>query len=175
MRYSALEHLTLCLAAQNSWESSRPSKWTIEQGTVLKYTSRFTKRRKLYRMLPDLRESESNLCSHTINEHKLASYHNKVAAIQNFFTVERLFSPRNWLKISILTSEQSFFYLPFANNEKNPASFLDIRPHVLVVAECEHPPHILIYSHYVQIWTIPEKKKRRGGEMLDLRQGNVLQ
>ena len=23
-----------------------------------------------------------------------------------------------------------FFYLPFANNEKNPASFLDIRPHV---------------------------------------------
>ena len=30
-------------------------------------------------MLPDLRESESNLCSHTINEHKLASYHNKVA------------------------------------------------------------------------------------------------
>ena len=35
MCYSALEHL-LCLAAQNSWESSRPSKWTIKQGTVLK-------------------------------------------------------------------------------------------------------------------------------------------
>ena len=28
-------------------------------------------------------------------------------------------------------------------------TFLDIRPHVLVVAKCEHPPHILIYSHYV--------------------------
>ena len=89
-------------------------------------------------MLPDLRNSESNLWSHTITEHKLASYHNKVAAILNFFTVE-------------LTSEQSLFYLPFANNEKNPASFLDIRPHVLVVAEYEYPPHILIYSHYVQI------------------------
>ena len=35
MCYSALEHL-LCLVAQNSWESSRPSKWTIKQGTVLK-------------------------------------------------------------------------------------------------------------------------------------------
>ena len=33
MCYSAPEHL-LCLAAQR--ESSRPSKWTIEQGTVLK-------------------------------------------------------------------------------------------------------------------------------------------
>ena len=151
MCYSALEHL-LCLAAQNSWESSRPSRWIIEQGTVLRNISHLTKRRKLYRMLPVLRKSESNLWSHTITERKLASYHNKVAAILNFFTVERLFSPRNWLKISILTSEQSFFfYLPFANNEKNPASFLDIRPHVLVVAECEHPPHILIYSHYVQI------------------------
>ena len=151
MRYSALEHL-LCLAAQNSWESSRPRKWTIEQGTVLKNISHLRKRRKNYRMLPDLRKSESKLWSHTISKHKLASYHNKVAAILNFFTVERLFSQTNWLKISILTSEQSFFfYLPFANNEKNPASFLDIRPHVLVVAECEHPPHILIYSHYVQI------------------------
>ena len=150
MRYSALEHL-LCLAAQNSWESSRPRKWTIEQGTVLKNISHLRKRRKNYRMLPDLRKSESKLWSHTISKHKLASYHNKVAAILNFFTVERLFSQRNWLKISILTSEQSFFYLTFANNEKNPASFLDIRPHVLVVGEGEHPPHILIYSHYVQI------------------------
>ena len=44
-----------------------------------------------------------------------------------------------------------FFHLPFDNNEKNPASFLDIRRHVLVVAECEDPPHILTYSHYVQI------------------------
>ena len=35
MCYSALEHL-LCLVAQNSWESSRPSKSTIKQGTVLK-------------------------------------------------------------------------------------------------------------------------------------------
>ena len=150
MCYLALEHL-LCLAAQNSWELSRPSKWIIEQGTVLRNISHLKKRRKLYRMLPDLRKSESNSWSYTITEHKLASYHNKVAAILNFFTVERLFSPRNWLKISILTSEQSFFYLPFANNEKNPASFLDIRPHVLVVGEGEHPPHILIYSHYVQI------------------------
>ena len=38
---------------------------------------------------------------------KLASYHNKVAAILNFFTVERLF---NFNSISILTSEQSFFF-----------------------------------------------------------------
>ena len=65
-----------------------------------------------------------------------------------------------------------FFYLPFANNEKNPASFLDIRPHVVVVgnASC-----ILIYSYNVQIWTIPEKRKRRGGEIPDPRQGNAFQ
>ena len=80
MCYSALEHL-LCLAAQNSWKSSRPSKRTIEQDTFFKNISRLTKRRKLYRMLPDLRKSESNLWSHTITEHNLASYHNKVAAI----------------------------------------------------------------------------------------------
>ena len=54
MYYSALEHL-LCLAAQSSRESSRPGKWTIEQGTVLKgfrNKSHFIKRRELYRMLP---------------------------------------------------------------------------------------------------------------------------
>ena len=45
MCYSALEHL-LCLAAQNSWESSRPSKWTIEQGTVLKNISRLINKAK---------------------------------------------------------------------------------------------------------------------------------
>ena len=44
MCYSALEHL-LCLAAQNSWESSRPSRWIIEQGTVLRNISHLTKTR----------------------------------------------------------------------------------------------------------------------------------
>ena len=39
---------------------------------------------------------------------------------------------------------------------------------------CEHPPRILIYSHYRQISTIPEKKKR-GGKMSDPCQGNVFQ
>ena len=34
MCYSALEHL-LCLVAQSSRESTRPSKWIIEKGTVL--------------------------------------------------------------------------------------------------------------------------------------------
>ena len=79
MCYSALEHL-LCLVAQNSWESSRPSKWTIKQGTVLKKIN-VNKAKKTLSNVTDLRKSESNLWSHTITEKKLASYHNKVAAI----------------------------------------------------------------------------------------------
>ena len=149
MGYSAVEHL-LCLAAQNSWESSRPSRWIIEQGTVLRNISHLTKQRTLYRMLPVLRKSESNLWSHTITERKLASYHNSDTKFLYCGTVvfaEKLIKNFN----SYLRAIVFFFYLPFANNEKNPASFLDIRPHVLVVAECEHPPHILTYSHYVQI------------------------
>ena len=31
-----------------------------------------------------------------------------------------------------------FFYLPFANNEKNTASFLDVRPHVLAVGNIHY-------------------------------------
>ena len=31
-----------------------------------------------------------------------------------------------------------FFYLSFTNNEKNLASFLDIRPHGLVVGKIHH-------------------------------------
>ena len=148
MGYSALEHL-LCLAAQNSWESSRPSRWIIEQGTVLRNISHLTKQRKLYRMLPVLRKRESNLWSHTITERKLASYHNSDTKFLYCGTV--VFAEKLIKNFNSYLRAYRFFYLPFANNEKNPASFLDIRPHVLVVAECEHPPHILIYSHYVQI------------------------
>ena len=94
MCYSALEHL-LCLELKIHGNRRGQAKEPLKKGTVLKNISHLTKRRKLYRMLPDLRKSESNLWSHTITKHKLASYHNKVAAILNFFTVERLFSLRN--------------------------------------------------------------------------------
>ena len=87
--------------------------------------SQLTKRRKLYRMLPDLRKSEWNLWRHTITQQKLASYHNKVAAILISLLWNGCFHRETNQKFQFLP-QSNFFYLPFANNEKNPASFLDM-------------------------------------------------
>ena len=153
MCYSALENL-LFLVAQvhgNRLGQANESLKTAPFFKGFRNKSRFTKRRKLYRMLPICEKANRiygviQLLRKSQRHIIIKSQRYKFLYCATVVFTEKLIKYFNSYLRAIV-----FFYLPFANNEKNPASSLDIWPHVFVVAECEHPPHILIYSHYVQI------------------------